>query len=143
MQPHQPFRSKPDWWNAPVLGEMAEDGCGIGGSSLWKRDSNERPTFDEMWDAYRDNLAWVMDDLTKRLFANIDGSIVVSADHGNAMGEWGVWGHPAWSPHPKVRKVPWVKIEGTDEHTVEGIINPDWDTEMDNIADKLQALGYM
>ena len=40
--------------------------------------------------------------------------VVVTADHGEALGEFGVYAHPRWVHHPKVRIVPWLEISSTD-----------------------------
>ena len=40
-----------------------------------------------------------------------------SADHGEAFGEWGQYGHPNASPLPVVKKVPWVETTASDTNT--------------------------
>jgi len=86
----------------------------------------------------------VLDDVTERLLPNLDGRVVVTADHGNAMGEWGEWHHPPGALSPAVRKVPWLEIDCTDQNTVQP------DVELDHTSDgsgvdteaRLEALGY-
>jgi hypothetical protein len=131
MQPHQPFvgalesRSDAPWiagnvWNALRRGEV---------------------TRAELWAAYRKNLEGVLDDV-ELLLENVDADpVVLSSDHGNAIGEWGIYGHPNGCLHPSVKEVPW--IETTAEDT--GNRSPDVDPEVvdTNVSDRLERLGYL
>jgi hypothetical protein len=55
------------------------------------------------------------------------------------MGEGGVYGHPEVPVEP-IRKVPWVKLEATDEHTYTPAIASGEQTG--TVDERLQALGY-
>ena len=48
---------------------------------------------------------------------NCDARIAITADHGNAMGEWDEWVHPPRMPVPVVRKVLWIIVGGKDRRT--------------------------
>ncbi|TKX74502.1 hypothetical protein EXE46_09090 [Halorubrum sp. GN11_10-6_MGM] len=78
------------------------------------------------------------------LLDNIDAErVVITADHGEAFGEYGFYWHKVACPLPIVRQVPW--IETTAEDT--GGYEPDgWDkSEKKNetcINERLKALGY-
>lgn len=64
--------------------------------------------------AYRDNLAFVLTDVDL-LLSSIDAErVVVTADHANAIGEYGVYGHPAYGGIDAVRCVPWCETTATD-----------------------------
>lgn len=71
----------------------------------------------EFWAAYRDNLEWVLDDVA-RLLSNCDGRVILTSDHGNGAGEFGVWSHPPGLHLPAVRRVPWVDLQGEDAGTL-------------------------
>jgi hypothetical protein len=134
MQPHAPFRTKPEWFD-PDENE--------GGMSkfVWQRLRDGEFTRDEVWEAYSDNLEWVWDDAVSVLRENMDAEIAVSADHGNAVGEFGCYGHPMGCPLRVVREVPWYKIDGTDTNSHEPTIdeqNVSTDTD-----EHLRALGYI
>lgn len=119
MQPHAPFRSRPEWFYgaADLEGWGAISGDeGDVGEGLWAKLRDGTHSFEEFWAAYRDNLEWVLDDLSL-LVENCDADIVLTADHGNAHGEWGVWSHPPGVSLPALRRVPWVEVEGRDQHT--------------------------
>jgi glucan phosphoethanolaminetransferase (alkaline phosphatase superfamily) len=38
--------------------------------------------------------------------------VLITADHGELLGENGLYGHPADSDAEKLRKVPWYSLEG-------------------------------
>jgi len=92
-------------------------------------------------EAYRENLLPVLDDL-EVLLENIDAeNVVITADHGNYLGEQGRWGHPRDHIHPAVRKVPWWETTASNENTH----TPDSHTTASEETDreeKLKALGY-
>lgn len=147
MQPHTPFRSRPDWflgtadiaeWGSleddeaprvedvpfeeldPETKELLEafdTGADVG-RDPWTRLRDGELARGPFWAAYRDNLEWVLDDVA-RLLENCDGSVVLTSDHGNAAGEFGVWSHPPGVHLPALRAVPWVTIEGEDHRTAE------------------------
>lgn len=146
MQPHEPYRSHPEWGSGDrkLLENMVTDGEAQAGSSIWPRvEAGEIPK-SELWEAGVDNLRWVLDDVTERLLPNVDGDVVLTADHGNAMGEWGEWHHPPGAIAPSVRKVPWVRVSATDQCTVQ----PDVDLQTGedeadtDVEEQLAALGY-
>jgi len=133
MQPHQPFigvvggdDEPPDWtrgnyWNALQRGEISQS---------------------VLWDAYEDNLQLVLDEVAL-LWENLDaGRMIVSSDHGNALGEWGVYGHPNGFLHPAVKRVPWVHTSATDTESYEPTAHTG-DAQGDSITDRLEDLGYL
>jgi len=40
----------------------------------------------------------------------LEGEIIVTADHGELLGENGEWGHPIGSEKPALRGVPWLEV---------------------------------
>lgn len=141
MQPHEPFRSRPSWFETGSKEvEVAGDSNGSKKSSIWHRNRNGEIGEKELWDAYKNNLEWIMEDI--RRFANsIDQDIVLTADHGNAMGERGVYGHPSGSPIPELREVPWITIKGTGSKDPSNNRTEQESTEID-VESKLKSLGY-
>ena len=141
MQPHQPFRSKPEWDGVySNLEDLVRD-VNQGGADIWKRCRDGDISRDELWAAYCDNLCWVWEDVESRLLTNLDGEVVVTADHGNGLGEWGCWSHVGGQLAPSVRKVPYWRVEATDDENVAGEAPPMTDTQTDTAA-QLEALGY-
>lgn len=91
--------------------------------------------------AYLDDLRYVLDDV-KILLSNIDAEdVVISADHGEAFGKYGVYGHPIGSLHPAIRIVPWTETTGVDSGTYAPQFEPTEATERD-VDETLRALGY-
>jgi hypothetical protein len=138
MQPH--FPSVPD----PLGSAIDIETFGEGWASVWDDLEAGRVSKDRVWDSYRANLEYVLEDV-QVLLANVDAeTAVVTADHGNALGEFGFYGHPPLVPLPCVRRVPWVETTATDsgeyEPTVEG---EHASLAADEVASRLEDLGYL
>lgn len=137
MQPHIPFINHPDLTTRLSLDAWGSDSH----KTVWQRlkhDELDKPT---VWDAYEDNLRLVLDDVAL-LLDNVDAeTTILTADHGNALGEWGIYGHPRGIAIDALRNVPWVQTTATDtkSHTPETHRH---ETRTDDITDKLEALGY-
>ena len=61
--------------------------------------------------AYRENLDLVLA-AVGRLVDSVDGRTVITADHGEAFGEWGIYGHPSGVYIDSLVTVPWFVVEG-------------------------------
>ena len=84
-------------------------------------------------------------DTVEELLQNVDAEeVVVTADHGDAFGEYGVYSHPMGVPHPHVRRVPWARTTAEDigEYTPRPD-NHDPETLDRAVSDQLQKLGHM
>jgi hypothetical protein len=133
MQPHVPFRSRPDWFEK-FTGDTW-------GSRIWKAVGDEFSR-EGFLKAYRDNLKWVFGDEGVELLAdNVDGKVAISADHGNAIGELGFYDHPNGCPISAVREVPWEVIEASDSGSHKPDVEPSR-SEID-VDEQLEALGYL
>ena len=138
MQPHTPFRSREKWF---YKGDLLDTNWGHGFYEL----APGRLPHNEFRTAYWDNLAWVLEHVYI-LRQNCEGTIALSADHGNGMGEWGVYGHPFGVPVPSVKQVPYVTLTGVD--TRERVPDVDEsaifdDVDADQVAERLEDLGYV
>lgn len=96
---------------------------------------------EKVYEAYLNDLRYVLDDI-KLLLDSVDSErVAISADHGDAFGEFGMYGHDPGRIHPQIRYVPWVETSATDtgEYTpsTEPIEQSDRSTE-----EQLRALGY-
>ncbi|MBX0294309.1 hypothetical protein [Haloarcula nitratireducens] len=99
--------------------------------------------FQKVWDAYLDNLRWVLDEVGL-LLENLDAeTVVLSADHGNAYGEWGMYMHRYAVPIPEVRRVPWAETTATDERTFEPTLSPPKEQRDSDTTEHLRQLGYL
>lgn len=140
IQPHVPFIP---WKDKTPIGRGNFGLDGEGTKHTWKKLESSELSVSEVWKGYKQNLRYVLDEI-ELLLDNIEGdNVVITSDHGNGIGEWGVYGHPIHIPFNSVRKVPWVVTEAKDNKTH----NPDQydvDTaDKGNIQQKLQDLGYV
>jgi hypothetical protein len=101
-------------------------------------------TREEVWDAYLENLRFVLDQV-EILLENLDRErVAITADHGEAFGEYMFYRHPPACPIPSVRKVPWVETSGVDERTVEPTAPPPSATDrVATTEERLEQLGYL
>lgn len=138
MQPHVPFVSEPE------LGSYkGPEDFGHGFNDLWDQAGYTIPA-DRVWEAYRDNLRYVLDDV-RLLLENLDADrIVITADHANAFGELGFWGHPSDMLLPSIRWVPWIVTSGVDRGDYEPTLDRSEQVhDDDTVTDRLRDLGYV
>lgn len=135
MQPHVPFRSRPEWFD-PFFGTETW------GSGRWNSLANGDIGREEWFDAYRDNLSWGLFKGVYRLAEFTDATIGVTADHGNAAGEWGIYGHPNGVAVPSVRMVPWYIVDGNQIRDVPDVELGGQELTTDAAEKQLRALGY-
>lgn len=139
MQPHTPFRSHPEWFDAEAdMAGNLRTGWGQGFPELRDGDIDR----EEFVAAYRDNLDWVLGEVD-RLRQNANATLALSADHGNGLGERAVYGHPEGINISAVREVPFATIDATDTHEC----TPDAPSKTNDVSEttekKLRRLGYM
>ncbi len=94
MQPHGPF-------------------IGFEGDNTPDRHEAEKGNEDSarVWKGYRQNLEYVLESV-EDLLDDLEGRTVITADHGNLMGERGIYDHPYGLDTRVLREVPWdVRIE--------------------------------
>lgn len=116
--------------------------------SPWKQYYNNELSYDVLWDAYRSNLEIVLDQVDV-LLDNLDADrVVVTSDHGNALGLAGRYGHPRDAVVPGVRRVPWAIIGPTSDQRTrvpsESRRKPGRTSQgaTTDTKEKLAALGY-
>jgi hypothetical protein len=162
MQPHVPFIGET---SLDIKSEMMD---GLRAMTL---DDSEAPEFGEsvwdalkagkierelFWEAYRDNLIRALDSVLP-LAEALPGKTVLTADHGNALGEWAtpfpirVYFHPSNLRMPVLTDVPWFVLPYTerksivagDESVAEVHRKRGQQPEPDSVVeDRLSALGY-
>ena len=148
MQPHFPSVPNPEFASGIEL-----DAVGDHWESVWDGLRRGRLDRESVWAAYRDNLRYVLGQV-ELLATSIDADrVVVTADHGNSFGSWGLYGHPE-APIGAIRDVPWAVLTARD---VAGYEPRDWAdaTEVetrrphgtagsdDRVESMLRNLGYL
>lgn len=100
-------------------------------------------TREAAWDEYLTHLRLVLDEV-ERLLKNLDAKdVVITADHGEAFGEYGFYRHVIGCPLPCMRKVPWVKTSATDCEKYESYAPAPESTNQTTAEDRLEDLGYL
>jgi hypothetical protein len=143
MQPHCPFIDSPD-----IATPKAADGfTDAAERDVWTRLQAGEVSLDEVRDGYRANLDLALVEV-ERLLHGIDSErVIITSDHGNATGEYGLYGHPESMPFDCLREVPWFETTAIDtgERPSSGRVRSDPTSEEatdDDIEARLRALGY-
>ena len=135
MQPHYPFIPNPIDDGLPI-----DDFGGGSHDDVWDKLRRGEVSRDEVWKSYRANLEYVLDSV-KTLLNSVEGRVVITADHGNLLGELGLYGHPDFVPIPALKRVPWCRTIAKDQSTYEPA---EWrNMSVENDRDELlKNLGY-
>ncbi|MGQ3410854.1 hypothetical protein ACT4ML_01125 [Natrinema sp. LN54] len=99
---------------------------------------------DETWDEYLQNLRFVLDEV-EVLLDNVDAdNVVITADHGEAFGEYSFYRHVIGCPLPCMRTVPWAETTAADTGEYEPRAPaPQSATETATAEERLEDLGYL
>lgn len=147
MQPHRPY-----------LGEMAEElrrridltgyrneGDGL---QIWGAAKQNEATVEEIRRAYGESLDIVLAE-AEELVEALDGKTVITADHGEMLGERvfpmtsRVWGHSEGFGTRLLRTVPWLTVDGEKRREITADTPETSDgLQDDTVSDRLKALGY-
>lgn len=139
MQPHFPAIGS----DIELGGGTTQDEFGNGTTvNIWSEMRSGAIDAETAWEAYRDNLEFIWSDV-ELLMKNVDGTVGVTADHGNGFGKWGVYGHPSKLVFPKLRRVPWDSYYCSDEMTHQPEEASKEDTADDTVEERLESLGYV
>jgi len=138
LQPH--FPSIPD----PLGSGINIETFGEGWDSVWDRLQQGEIDEQRVWESYKENLKYVLDDV-ELLLNNVEADkIVITADHANAFGEWDQYGHPPHTPISILREVPWVEVSGVDTNQYEpSVKSSDESVSEDTVEERLNDLGYL
>lgn len=93
MQPHIPY-----------IGDVSFPGATVA-------DTAERRGSDFLKKAYRSNLERVLESV-QDLVNQLSGDIVITADHGEMLGEYGMYGHYPEVYFSQLVEVPWLEVKG-------------------------------
>lgn len=152
MQPHFPFIGDAGrrLEHGGIEQTSAKDTEDNGNSKrhVWGSLGHGRISKAHVWEAYRENLDIVLP-YVETLLESLSGKSVVTADHGNLVGERTRplpvrgYGHPRGLDVPELRTVPWLVVEGEDRRSVVSE-PPVEDTGPDEhvVEQRLDALGY-
>lgn len=148
MQPHFPFvgsKSEGLEYNTGIYGrrEKREPDAHI-----WNRyQSTIGADVDGIWAAYEENLDIVLRSV-RELLTGIDGRIVLSADHGNLVGDTMYpipirgYGHPNGIHVPELIQVPWQIIENGERRSTTAEEPNAYERDEPHV-ERLRDLGYV
>jgi hypothetical protein len=139
MQPHDPFTTHPELQRGRSASEWAD----ATDKSVWMSVQAGELLVERARDAYYDELRLVLEEV-ELLLDNVDAdTAVITADHGEAMGESGIYGHTPGVAIDALRVVPWAETTAVDT----GSHTPDeTPAEVDGTGtqtDRLRDLGYL
>jgi hypothetical protein len=149
MQPHYPF----------IGSENIEfDSAGIrepeanvnNKMNIWSKLMYGEVSKQTVWKAYKENLEYVLDEV-EDLISVLDGKSIITADHGNLIGERGYpipvkgYGHPRDYFLYELTRVPWFTIEGKrrDTHSENPKSEKQNSLDSETRNQRLQNLGYI
>jgi hypothetical protein len=131
MQPHGPYA-------ADAIAEGRDLEKHEGRPLRYLRNTGD---MDTVWESYLNEIRFALDEVEIAL-NNIDAEkVIITADHGEAFGEYGIYGHTVGSLHPQVRHVPWAQTTATDSDTYEPMIKEE-NERKNSTEEMLEALGY-
>lgn len=139
MQPHHPFVRKPLDKGIP-----RDEFSSTPWDNVWHKLRRGQLEYEEVWDGYQDNLRYVLNDVAL-LLENVDAErVLITADHGNLLGEYGLYAHPDYVPLKPLKRVPKCVTSATDEetHTPETDAETATDTDEVSREEQLEHLGY-
>ena len=156
MQPHTPYLGERA---AEIRERVAEDGLIVRSRQPEKveqyslddenvvvslKEAAERGfvTNEELREVYVENLRLVLE-YVEPLVSRLSGRIVITADHGEYLGEDGKLGHPKYQYAEVVREVPWLCIKsGPRPEITDTMPTGATDIDDDEITEHLRDLGY-
>lgn len=138
LQPHYPFIGEEGRKFHDEHGYTSLDQP----DNVWLRMRRGEVDRERVWNVYRENLAVVLPYVSE-LLEKLNGKTVVTSDHGNAFGEWGVYGHPGSAYISPLVNVPWLVIDSKNRKSVESGETTDRMSVDEDINNQLEQLGYM
>lgn len=118
VQPHEPYLGKTgarfDQFGFTGVGVVTDERIH---ESMFKSLKRWRVNRSTVWNAYWENLELVLLQV-ERLADQLDGVTVVAADHGEAFGEWGIYGHPRSVYLDVLVTVPWFVVDGGKRRSI-------------------------
>jgi hypothetical protein len=144
MQPHHPFVPE------PIAGDdgLARTGSHSNDANPWVLLRRGEIDSETVWSAYEANLRYVLESV-ETLLENVEGRVAITADHANCFGEWGLYGHPMYTPVPALLAVPWAETTASDRRTHTPTLEPPESLPVSRVygaatdRDRLAALGYL
>lgn len=138
MQPHKPIFERGGERDEPVVDQRWQPN-----SDFWRQYIDGHVAKEELDEAFISNLRYVLDEI-EVLLENIEApSVVITSDHGQAMGEEYLWSHREGVQHPSMRRVPRVECSATDKRTLDPEAYVTGQVGAAQRNERLKQLGYL
>jgi len=153
MQPHIPFIGETGRKISSKGWTLGQEASNIKEKTVWQQlreqSSDSELSEDLVWEAYSENLEIVFSSIAP-LIENISGITVITADHGNLIGERlqpiptkKKYGHYYGVYAPELVKVPWFIIESDQRREVTSGCPVENESTPDRVIERrLESLGY-
>ncbi|NHN46224.1 LTA synthase family protein [Halostella sp. JP-L12] len=114
------------------------------GHGIWSRARNGDIDRDRLLELYDSNLKRALENVCHLIENTNFDSVAIMGDHGEALGEYGIYGHPE-RPHPYTREVPWAVIDSVKEAPELDYDRTDSEASdvEPTVQDRLETLGYI
>jgi hypothetical protein len=142
VQPHYPFLGE----TGQNIAHRTISGGGIieddrGHESVWRRLEAGEIEEDTVRNAYRENLEIAIP-AVQRLAESLAGKTVITSDHGNAFGRFGIYGHPGRCYLECLTRVPWLELDAETRKEVTSEPPQDRVEPGSDVTERLEDLGY-
>ena len=153
MQPHAPFVNYPDlhysaWGGFEKLDSEIEE-IERGPSSVWHAAAQGLVDNNRVWQAYDDNLDYVMPEVMRLIDSLSEGTkAVITSDHGNVIKKYSypipipVSGHPRYHRIKGLVTVPWAEVTPGRRRVTESSVSSESTAKKRELDERLNALGY-
>lgn len=138
LQPHYP-------WIGPKGSEfMANNGYTPQDRDdhIWVQLENGDLTKEQIWEVYVENLRVTLP-YVQDLVDSLAGKTVITSDHGNAFGEWEIYGHPPGAYISPLVQVPWLEISHNERKKIKTTKDGERFTDEKPSKTRLRDLGYV
>lgn len=145
VQPHYPFiGEKGRKLDQQVTAKSGLEEEELNKSNIWDHLRDGTVSKDLVKSAYEENLDIVLP-VVKELVSDLEGKTVVTSDHGNIFGRWGIYGHPGQKFLSELVTVPWLELDYDSRKIIkaDGKATSDPRSHTTTIEDRLSDLGYL
>lgn len=100
------LKKKHAWWIRRILGMTPINPT----EQIWRDYKDGTLSKEDIHELYEENLRIALESIAS-FVDRLEGKVVISADHGEALGEEGCWGHENGSDLDVLVDVPWLEVE--------------------------------
>lgn len=107
IQPHQPFIKDPELCKTPEKGDVKKLPYI---NNVYRLMRDGKVSEKRVIRAYKNNLESVLKEVAELANFLTEKKLVITSDHGECHGEWGIYGHPSGVYINSLTEVPWLEI---------------------------------